>query len=1332
MPSLSDVEAVFQAALEKGTGQERVAFLDQACKGDGELRRQVERLLHAQHQLGSFLEQPAAAQGATSDHVAPGRWIDPAATPPPAEGPGSRIGPYKLLQQVGEGGMGVVFMAEQEQPVRRKVALKIVKPGMDSGQVIARFEAERQALALMDHHHIARVLDAGTTASGRPYFVMELVKGVPITKFCDEQHLSPRERLELFVPVCQAIQHAHQKGIIHRDIKPSNVLVTLYDGRPVPKVIDFGVAKAIEQRLTERTLFTQLGQVVGTLEYMSPEQAELNQLDIDTRSDIYSLGVLLYELLTGSTPLEKQMLRSAAFAEMLRMIREEEPPRPSTRLSASADKLPTISAQRKTEPGKLAKLVRGELDWIVMKTLEKDRGRRYETANGFARDIQRYLADEPVQACPPSAAYRLRKFARKNRKALFTAGAFVLLLAALSGAAGWVLSDRSARQRETERAVQAALEEAAAWQKQRRLPEALSAVRRADGLVRSGTAEEALRRQVHARLADLVLLERLENARLEGAAVKDDRFDATRTHALYGDAFRVAGLDVEGLPPPEAAEQLRRTTVAAELAAILDDWASHSEASSREHLLEVGREVEPEGTPARVRDALRDMQRQALVDLAASELALDLLPATVRALSFALETVEAPESARGLLQEARGRHPDDFWLNEELGLLLFHSQPPQLEESIRFYTVAVSLRPGSPGAHLNLGIALAVKGRLDEAIAEFREAVRLKNDYADAHNSLGGALQAKGRADEAIAEVREAIRLRKDLPAGHYNLGNLLRAKGRLDEAIAEYREAIRLGGRQKLPKAYEIHASLGAILCDGKGDYDGAIAEFRAAIRLKKDYALAHNNLGNALQAKGRLDEAVAEHREAIRLQKDLPDAHNSLGVALAHKDLLDEAIAEFREAIRLKKDYASAHKNLANALKTKGQLEEAIAEFREAIRLEPDHAFAHYGLGLALEDKGRLDEAIAEYREAIRLKKDAAAAHISLGAIVCDGKGDYDGAIAEFRAAIRLKKDDAVAHFNLGQALVHKGQLDEALTEFRQAARLKPDYAEARHNLGTALRAKGQLEEAIAEFRAAVRLKPDYALAHNNLGNALAQKGQMDEALTEFRAAIRLQKDFREAHFNCAIALRIKGRIDEAIAEYREAIRLNKDDARAHCDLGSLLCDGKGDYDGAIAEFRAAIRRKKDYAEAHCDLGLALAHKGRPGEAMAAFREALRLDAGFRYYAACAAAIAACGQGKDTAKLDGKERAGLRQQALDWLRADLEAKRPLLEKDANQAGPALHRQMQEWLEDPDLAGVRGEALAQLPEVERQAWRKLWADVAELMARARGPAAAEKKRDMK
>ena len=410
------LRALFDRALDL-PAPARTKFLDGKCGHDPDLKRRLVAMLAAADDEHGLTNPSGEVTSASPS----------AASAAVGEGPGTRIGPYKLLQQVGEGGFGVVFLAEQEQPVARKVALKIIKLGMDTRQVVARFEQERQALAMMEHPNIARVLDAGATTTGRPYFVMELVKGAPIVEYCDKNNLTIEERLELFAHVCSAVQHAHGKGIIHRDLKPSNILVGTQDGRPQPKVIDFGIAKATSQKLTDKTLFTEHQQVIGTLQYMSPEQAE-GSLDIDTRTDVYSLGILLYELLTGSTPFDKETLRDAMYGEIRRMIREVEPPRPSTRLSESHDALASIAAHRRIEPRRLGLLLRGELDWIVMKALEKDRARRYETANGLAMDVRRYLVGDAVVAAPPSAGYRLRKFVQRHRAIVSAAAAVAIAL----------------------------------------------------------------------------------------------------------------------------------------------------------------------------------------------------------------------------------------------------------------------------------------------------------------------------------------------------------------------------------------------------------------------------------------------------------------------------------------------------------------------------------------------------------------------------------------------------------------------------------------------------------------------------------------------------------------------------------------------------------------------------------------------------------------------------------------------------------------------------------------------------------------------------------------
>jgi tetratricopeptide (TPR) repeat protein len=1155
---------LFLKALEIPAA-ERQEYLDGACAGDAALRAEVEALLEASARAGSFLEPPAAAPLATVDE-------------PVRERLGTVIGPYKLLQQLGEGGMGTVFMAEQTQPVQRKVALKIIKPGMDSCQVIARFEAERQALALMDHPNIARVLDAGETppayagGSPRPYFVMELVKGVPITKYCDEHHLTPRQRLELFVPVCQAVQHAHQKGIIHRDLKPSNVLIALYDGKPVPKVIDFGVAKATGPKLTDRTLFTEVGQVVGTLEYMSPEQAELNQLDIDTRSDIYSLGVLLYELLTGSTPLERKRLKAAAILEVLRLIREEEPPRPSTRLSTT-DEMPSVAANRGLEPKKLSGVVRGELDWIVMKALEKDRNRRYETANGFAMDVQRYLADEPVLACPPSASYRLRKFARRNKTGLAVAGLILFFIALLGGGGGWVLRDRGARQAKAVNDLDLALERAELFQGQGKRPEALAALERAEllaGQIPADGARDArlaaVKERLDAEARDQEFLARFEDIWLQVASqvnVEQSLFTSKATYPEIRKALGRYGIDIGMTAPAEVAARIkgRPEPVRRELIAALAECLTQrlaGDPQTRQWLLATLNAADDDAWRLKVRTASVDRDGKALEQLARDADVRKQPPSFLLFVARSLP-VQMRSTRLEFFRRIQHAYPADLWANHGLADELRASGRPA--EAVRYHTAALALRPDNPGIYLNRGLALHDAGEVDAAIVDAHQALALAPRYAAAHTSLGLALQAKGQVDEAITAHREAIRLNKDYPWAHTNLGNALRAKGQVDEAIAAHREAI----------------------------------------RLNTDSAAAHAYLGLALSDKGRLDEAIAAYREAIWLKKDYPEAQNNLGVDLQTKGRLDEAIAAYREAIWLKKDYPEAHNNLGNALRAKGQVDDAIAECREAIRLKKDYADAHYNLGNVLAAKGQLDEAIAAYRE-----------------------------------ATRLKPDYAEAHCNLSIALLDKGQFAQGLASVRRG-----------HELGSR---KPRWPHPSAQW---VRNAERLVALDDKLPDVIS--GKVHPADTAERLALA---KFCQKH---------KKRYAAAARFYTEAFAA---EPKLSGDQPSVL----------------------------------------------------------RYNAACAAALASCGQGEDARSLDDKERARLRRQALDWLQADLAAWGRLLEKEPAKAGPAVMQQMQHWKDDADFVGVRGvETLGRLPAAERPDWQKLWQEVEDLRQRAAAAARPDK-----
>jgi serine/threonine protein kinase/Flp pilus assembly protein TadD len=786
------MKSIFAQAMALSPSGERAEYLQQACAGDPTLQAEIESLLRADRDAGSFLRERNRCPAFADDE-------------PVTECPGGVIGPYKLLEQIGAGGFGVVFMAEQTQPVRRKVALKVIKPGMDTRQVIARFEAERQALALMDHANIAKVLGAGETATGRPYFVMDLVEGLPITEYCDQNRLTPQERLELFLPVCEAVQHAHQKGVIHRDLKPSNVVVSQQEGTPAAKVIDFGIAKAIRQQLTDKTLLTGSAQILGTPLHMSPEQAAGGS-DIDTRSDIYSLGVLLYELLTARTPLEEERFSKVGYDELRRIIREEEPPKPSTRISTLGPAAATVSTNRKSDPTQLSRLFRGEIDWIVMKALAKDRNHRYESASALAADVRRYLNDEPVHAYPPSAHERVRRFARRNKTGLATAGLMATFLVLLVGSVGWTIRDRAARKEEAERDRAArvaameekaslALKEAETLAQRTKWFEALEAAKLAEGFLAEGTREDLAARVRQAK-KDLEMVLRLEEIWMPSG--RD--FVPWQADAPYTLAFRDYGIDIDSLEPAEAARRIRARPIKRELLAALDTWSQSRRGNSEDRqadwkrLLAVARAADDDSWRNQVRDALEQDDHRALNKLATSAQVSDL-PAQTLSLLVYRASLDG-EQLCSLLRQVQRERPDDFTIDFQLAWIFQHEPGiKNLNEAIRFYTAAVAARPRNAGAHFYLGIALEDSGRFGEGIAEYLKAAEVTVDnpliYNHAAWRLATCQEPKLRnASRAVELARKAVELSprdsliwNTLGVAEYRVGNWKAATEALKKA---------------------------------------------------------------------------------------------------------------------------------------------------------------------------------------------------------------------------------------------------------------------------------------------------------------------------------------------------------------------------------------------------------------------------------------------------------------------------------------------------------------------------------------------------------------------
>jgi len=1302
---------------------------------------------------------------------------------------------YQLQGEIARGGMGAVLKG-RDVDLGRDLAIKVLlESHQGNAEVVRRFVEEAQIGGQLQHPGVVPVYELGTFPDRRPFFAMKLVKGQTLASLLHERTGPAQDLprfLAIFEAVCQTMAYAHARGVIHRDLKPSNVMVGSFGE---VQVMDWGLAKVLPQggvadeaaaRPAQETVITtvrsgsagtgsesQAGSVLGTPSYMAPEQARGEVDRIDERADVFGLGAILCEILTGRPPFagstREEIRAQAARGDLTDAVVRLEASGAEIELVALAEAC--LAAEPERRPRNAGAVVQRVTAYLagVQERLKAAELARVEAQTRAEEEIKRRaVADE------------LAKEERKRRRMAVALAASVLVTAGLVGG-GWAYLAKQWQERTTRVTVALGEVEVLRTEAERagddlaRWHTARDAAHAVEGLL-ADAPDELTRRRGTALVRDVTESaaaaendQKLLTTLVDIRSARADDPDRSAADVAYADAFREAGIDIAALSPAEAGTkiQARPTSTRLALAAALDDWAAvrrgrpGKQADAR-RLTEAARLADPDPWRNRLRELLQTSsspERLTSVKDLAKSARFEELPA-VSLLLLGSTLVDTGDLTGGwaVFRDGQRLYPGDVWLNYALARCL--EGLARREEAIRYYMAARSLRPET--SHL-LANALEAKGETDQAIAIFQDLARLRPKDGRHLAALGIALTSRGRTEEAkaaleaaVAAARAAIELKPGVWAHHTTLGFALSHQGKPSEAIAAFHEALRLK-----PDDLEARGNLGAALRE-EGKLDEAIAECRETIRLKPDLAPSHANLGNALFNQGKLEEAITACREALRLKSDFSEAHKILGTALHNQGKLDEAIAEFRAALRIKFDDVQAHTNVGAILSKQGKLEEAIAELREALRFKPDLPAAHMNLGISLGMEGKLEEAIAELREALRLKPDQAEAHYNLGLALAN-QGKLDEAIAEYRAALRLKPDFIEAHTNFGNALRLKGALDEAIAKHREVIRLKPDSTDAHNNLGNALIDQGKPAEAIAEYREALRLKPDSTEPHNNLGNALRDQGDLREAIAEFRVAIRLKPDYPTAHYNFGIALVMQGKLEEAIAEYRTALRLKPDHAEAHCNLGHVL-RAQGRFVEALAELKRGhelgsknpnwhdpsaewVRETERLVELDRKLPAILVGNARPSDALETlgfaqvcyakklhgpsarfWAEAFQaqpmlaedMQVGNRYNAACAAALAGSGQGKDDPPLDDGTKARWRKQSVDWLKADLTAWSKVLDSGPPQARQRIPKTLQHWKADTDLAGLRGAAaLAKLPGNEQKACRALWTEVDLLLAKA-------------